>query len=330
MQLVSRITSWFTRPVDEEAAIQLDNERANMELYGALLLHKIDHAFKILGSGRIQRRVTAANICEILRTKNIALLRALLNLQAFRGYRSFWGFFVVPRVANIPCLKLYCWAMACESEKECREQILARLHDTDNRPDAATFLRALIDETAYKAMCLDAKLHAAIENKDKEAVSKLLAMGARLQERDPEDILPRAKAEKLGYSSLSVLCFVFEKYKEIIFDLIKEGKNGVLVKKLVRACPAFAMKGFTDDKGNTILHHALLGSDLDLIKMILRQNDSLLYERNNLGFTPIERAIGCGGAYALRYFVCEYGNQSDKVVEVSPVDKLAQECHDKK
>lgn len=155
-----------------------------------------------------------------------------------------------------------------------------------------------LENPPEEPICYKSALIAASDNNKRKIVSILLMHGA-----DPEVVgytgasSARACAGWKGYKDIDRHLMAFINSKPLILDFIKQPSVQDRQQKALAAllqCKELTSEYILDQRGNTILHGAVLSKNRKLILLCLVHNPGLIDARNGDGFTAFQLAFGKG------------------------------------
>lgn len=177
----------------------------------------------------------------------------------------------------------------------------------------------------------------ALTDRNLDLVKYFLANGANPNILDDNFISPLDLANSYGKSSFAkvlklygaeISCSNFSpelRQKAILNKLNKNKIESIAInsynkENLHNLLSDSSVLNYTDNKGNNIMHIAVLRNRPDIVKSLLA-NDFNLNIRNNKGYTPVDLALKVGNKHIAKYFKYYGFNSDGKIANDNKMDK---------
>ena len=254
-----------------------------------MTLGKIDEAMSLLEKKDFSGYITDGSLRRAFRSHNVPLFKKISSLETFRQRNLPLSLQIVAYDGFLPFVRALCWQFLLCRPVEEFNVAASNAYTHVQSEEVRAFLDPFRNKDALPAMAkqirLNCALHAALDEKKWPDVWEHVASGASLTDSDMFGNSPAGKADKVTARIFNL----YSRYKDTIWHLMEE--QPLLAWMIVKRCPPFLKRGFRNDKGETLLHHAMRLGNMSLIVRIFALNCPLIKETNNKGETPLDYAL---------------------------------------
>lgn len=252
-------------------------------LFFSVLHNQIESAKLLIAAGaniNIQSVYGISLLMQAVMNKNAEMVRMLLDVGINIHLEDCTGSNILVRMAQ-------------KNSKEDYDSLeFCIVHDNSLDFNESEIFKLLIE----KGINLELKdcdagnnvLNWAIYKNKENLVRVLINFDINLDSRNKNrEVTSQLAKDSENLEIISLLKLKVGEYKQIIYKALKNN-NLEQFKKYILKIGTICFK---DEDGNNLLHKAILANNLYIFGLIFYLNKKLLYQKNNLGVTPLDLAI---------------------------------------